>query len=317
MSQSHDPHPIGVVYKSEPVRGQIWRRVFEAQAPDMALRIWPDVGDTSDVRYLVAWLPPDDLVSSFPKLEVLFSAGAGIDQLDLDNVPSQVRIVRMVDPDLTNSMVEYATFGVLALHRDLPAYLASQRDGRWTPQQVRRAADRTVGIMGLGVLGSALAETLRGFGFRLRGWSASRKSIAGMSTFAGKGEYGEFLAGTDILICLLPLTAGTRGILCASTFAALPRGARLLNVGRGGHLVEADLLSALETGQIDCAVLDVLGQEPPVPDHKLLRHPRVIVTPHIASITHPEPAARRVLEQIRRHRAGLELSDVIDRKRGY
>jgi glyoxylate/hydroxypyruvate reductase len=312
MSQN----PIAVVYKSEPVRGQIWKRIFAAEASDMALRMWPDVGDTGDVRYLVAWLPPDDLGEKFPALEVLFSAGAGIDQLDLDKVPSHVRVVRMIDPDLTNSMVEYATFGVLALHRDIPAYLESQRDGRWSPQQLRRAADRTVGIMGLGVLGSALADTLRRFGFRLRGWSASRKTIAGMSTFAGD-EFDRFLAGCDILVCLLPLTAGTRGILNAATFAALPHGARILNAGRGGHLVEADLLAALETGQIDCAVLDVLGHEPPAPDHPLLRHPRVIVTPHIASVPHPEPAARRVIEQIRRHRAGLELADVVDRRRGY
>jgi glyoxylate/hydroxypyruvate reductase A len=306
-----------VVYKSDPVRGQVWKRIFEAEAPDMALAIWPDTGDTSDVRYLVAWLPPEDLASRFPSLEVLFASGAGIDQLDLDKVPDGVRIVRMVDRDLTVSMVEYAVFGVLALHRDIPVYLEDQRLGHWEPRQVRRAADRGVGIMGLGVLGTALAEGLRGFGFRLRGWSASRKAIAGMSTYVGDSELGEFLSGCDILVCLLPLTAHTRSILRASTFASLPRGARLLNVGRGGHLVEADLLSALDTGQIDCAVLDVLAQEPPPPDNPLLRHPRVIVTPHIASITHPEPSARRVIAQIRRHRAGQALADEVDRKRGY
>ena len=290
---------IGVVYKADPVRGQVWARIFAQEAPEMELRLWPDVGDTSEVRYLVAWLPPDALPRRFPKLEVLFSTGAGIDQLNLARLPSHIAVVRMVDPDLTASMVDYAMFGVLALHRDIPFYLDAQRHGCWAPRQVRRAADRTVGIMGLGVMGLALTRALQGYGFSLRGWSTSRKAIFGMDCFAGEGEFRTFLAGCEILVCLLPLTEATRGILNAATLAALPRGARLLNVGRGGHLVEADLLSALETGQIDCAVLDVLAQEPPPPEHPLLRHPRVIVTPHIASVTHPEGAARRVLEQIR------------------
>jgi glyoxylate/hydroxypyruvate reductase A len=151
----------------------------------------------------------------------------------------------------------------------------------------------------------------------MRGWSASPKTIAGMQTFAGDAELPAFLAGCDILVCLLPLTPRTTGILGAETFAALPRGARLLNVGRGGHLAEPDLLAALRSGQIDCAVLDVLATEPPPADHELFRHPRVIVTPHIASVTHPAPAARRVIAQIRRHRAGEPLEDVIDRSRGY
>jgi glyoxylate/hydroxypyruvate reductase len=308
---------IGVVYKSDPMRGQVWARIFAQDAPEMELRLWPDIGDSSKVRYLVAWLPPDDLPRRFPKLEVLFSTGTGIDQLNFAGLPPHIAVVRMVDPDLTASMVDYATFGVLALHRDIPFYLDAQRQGRWAPRQVSRAADRTVGIMGLGVMGLALTRALQGFGFSLRGWSTSRKAIPGMDCFAGEGELRAFLAGCDILVCLIPLTEATRGILNATTFAALPHGARLLNVGRGGHLVEADLLNALETGQIDCAVLDVLAQEPPPTEHPLLRHPRVIVTPHIASVTHPEGAARRVLEQIRRHSAGEALSDAIDRKRGY
>jgi glyoxylate/hydroxypyruvate reductase A len=254
---------IGVVYKSDPVRGQVWARIFAQEAPEMELRLWPDVGDTSEIRYLVAWLPPDHLPSRFPKLEVLFSTGAGIDQLDLARLPPHIAVVRMVDPDLTTSMVDYAMFGVLALHRDIPFYLNAQRQGCWAPRQVRRAADRTVGIMGLGVMGLALARALQGFGFSLRGWSAAPKAIPGMDCFAGEGEFRTFLAGCEILVCLLPLTEATRSILNAATFAALPRGARLLNVGRGGHLVEADLLKALQTGQIDCAVSGCLGAGAP------------------------------------------------------
>ena len=152
---------IGVVYKSDPVRGQVWERIFAQEAPEMELRLWPDIGDSSEVRYLVAWLPPDDLPRRFPRLEVLFSTGAGIDQLNFAGLPPHVAVVRMVDPDLTASMADYAIFGVLALHRDIPFYLDAQRQGRWAPRQVSRAADRTVGIMGLGVMGLALARACR------------------------------------------------------------------------------------------------------------------------------------------------------------
>jgi glyoxylate/hydroxypyruvate reductase A len=214
-------------------------------------------------------------------------------------------------------MVEYAVCGVLALHRDIPIYLRDQRQGQWAPLPVRRAVDRSVGIMGLGVLGAALANALAPFGFKLRGWSRSRRTVDGMETFAGAGEFHTFLGGSEILVVLLPLTDSTRGILDAAAFTALPHGARLLNVGRGGHVVEADLLEALASGRVDCAMLDVLAEEPPPEDHPLMCHPRVIVTPHIASATYPVTAARHVIEQIRRREAGLPLLDVIDRRRGY
>lgn len=308
---------VGIVYKSDPVRGQVWKDIFEAELPFASFRMWPEIGQASDVEYLIAWTTPPDLEGTFPNLKILFGVGAGIDQLDLEAIPERVQIVRMVDPDLTRGMVEYATSSVLALHRDLPHYIADQRAGRWQPRPVRRAAERRVGIMGLGVLGRALIDALRPFGFPLRGWSASPKAIPDVETFAGNGQLPAFLSGCDILVCLLPLTDDTRGLLCASTFGHLPKGAKLLNVARGGHLVEADLLDALSSGQIDCAILDVLQHEPPVSDHPLLKHPRVVVTPHIASATHPASAARRVCRLIEQHRAGLPLEDVVDRRRGY
>jgi glyoxylate/hydroxypyruvate reductase A len=306
-----------IVYKSDPVRGESWRRLFRAEAPELAFHIWPETAPAADVRYLVAWVPPPDIATQFPNLEIIFSTGAGADQFDLATIPDHVQVVRLVDVELTRSMVEYAVFAVLALHRDIPAYLADQRQGRWHALPIARATQRTVGIMGLGVLGSAIAEALRGFGFRLRGWSASRKHIPDMATFAGRDELAAFLGECEILMCVLPLTRETRGILCAATFAALPRGARLISIGRGGHLVEADLVDALRSGQVDCAILDVLDQEPPPADHPLLADPKVLVTPHIASGAHPESAARRVMELIARHRAGRPLENVIDRRRGY
>jgi len=171
--------------------------------------------------------------------------------------------------------------------------------------------------MGLGVLGRAAAEALRDLGFAVRGWSASEKAIPGVACFAGPDALPGFLGACEILACLLPLTDATRGLLDAEVFSALPAGARLVNVGRGGHVVEADLLAALESGQVSAAMLDVLGTEPPAPDHPLLRHPRVMLTPHVASATHPESAARQVIQVIRRHLDGLPIEHVVDRRQAY
>jgi len=305
-----------LLYKSDPVRGAVWDRVFREEAPDIALQVWSPEAP-SDAAYLVAWLPPEDLAQSVPRLEVLFGLGAGVDHLALDRLPPRVQLVRMVDPDLTRSMVEYVLYAVLALHRDIPAYLADQREGRWAPRPVRRSADRTVGVMGLGVLGRAAAKALHGLGFSVRGWSASEKSIPGVSCFAGPEALPEFLGACEILVCLLPLTDATRGLLDAEVFGALPAGAGLVNVGRGGHVVEADLLAALNSGQVSAAVLDVLATEPPPPDHPLLRHPRVMLTPHVASATHPDSAARQVIRAIRRHQDGLPMENVVDRRQAY
>jgi glyoxylate/hydroxypyruvate reductase A len=306
-----------IVYKSDPVRGEVWRQVFAAELPDVAFRMWPETGPAEDVEYLVAWIPPLDLATTFPRLKVLFGIGAGIDQLDLAVVPSSVAVVRTVDPELTRSMVEYALFGVLALHRDMPFYLKEQQSGRWSPKPVVQSRNRVVGIMGLGVLGKAVATTLADFGFAVRGWSASPKSIPGITSFTGGDQLPAFLSACNILVCLLPLTDQTRGIVASTTLDLLPRGASLVNIGRGSHVAEADLLTALQSGRISCAILDVLGSEPPDPDDPLFRHPNVLVTPHIASTTHPDSAARQVIAAIKRHRAGLPLDNAIDRDRGY
>lgn len=316
MSATATGGPV-LVYKSDARRGEVWKRVFAAEMPEVDFRFWSSSVETLDATYLVAWTPPDRLQAAFPRLEVLFSVGAGVDQLNLSAIPGHVQTVRMIEPGLSRSLTEYALFGVLALHRDVPLYLADQREGRWSPRPVVVSTDRVVGIMGLGVLGRAVAEAVRDLGFQVRGWSGSSKTIDGVATFSGEGERAAFLGGCDILVCLLPLSDRTHGILSAEIFAALPAGARLLNIGRGGHLVENDLLAALESGHVSSAVLDVLGKEPPPADHPLLRHPRVMITPHVAGTTFPETAARRVIEAIRRHRAGKPLDNVVERSRGY
>ena len=305
------------LYKSAAERGAVWAQHFAAHVPDVPFRIWPDIGDPAAVRYLAAWTLPEDLATAFPNLEVLFCVGAGVDQLDLSRVPAGITVVRMIEPGLVDGMVEYVTLAVLALHRDWPAYLAQQRGRQWKALPVRRAASRRVGVMGMGVLGCAVLAKLRYFGFPCAGWSRTMRSAEGIECFAGAESLPPFLARTDVLVSLLPLTESTRGLLDRRVFEALPPGAALVSVGRGAQVVQEDLLAALDAGRLSAAILDVTSHEPLPQEHPLWAHPRVIITPHIASETQPESSARAILENVLRHRRGEPLVGVVDRSRGY
>jgi glyoxylate/hydroxypyruvate reductase A len=305
------------VYKADPVRGAEWAHLFAAKAPDIPFHIWPDTGDAQQVRYLAAWLPPADIERTFPKLEVLFSTGAGIDQIDLAALPPDLPVVRLAEPGVVSGMVEYVTMAVLALHRQLPAYIRQQREARWAAHRVQPAAKRRVSVLGLGVLGCAVLQQLRGFGFKLAGWSRTRRQLEGVACYAGRNELPAMLADTDILVCLLPLTPETRGILGTALFQQLPRGAALVHAGRGAQLDHHALLVALESGWLSEAVLDVTEPEPLPGNHPLWAHPKVLLTPHVASMTQPETAVHLVLDNIRRHQAGAPLVGLVDRTRGY
>ena len=305
------------LYKANPTRGLEWARFFASRAPDLPFRIWPDIGDPAEVRYLAVWAPPENIAATFPNLELVFSVGAGVDQFDVSRLPPHVPLIRMLEPGITESMLEYATMAVLALHRDLVHFIAQQREQTWREIQITRAAKRRVGVMGLGKLGQAVLERLKPFGFPLAGWNRSPRTIEDVSCYAGEQALPDFLAQTDILVCLLPLTGETRGILNAGLFEAMPRGAQLVNVGRGGHLVEADLIEALDRGVLSAAVLDVAEPEPLPAGHPFWSHPRILLTPHIASMTTPETAVEYVLDTIGRHRRGEALPGRVDRQRGY
>lgn len=308
---------MSFVYKADPARGRVWADVFAREAPEMAFRVWPDVGDASQVRFLAAWEPPPKLAEHFPHLELLFSTGAGVDQFDLAALPPDLPIVRMIEPGIVNGMVEYVCWAVLGLHRDMPQYQRQQAQQQWQPRPVRPAAKRRVGVLGLGSLGQAVLGQLRGLGFDCAAWSRSRRQVDGVRCHAGIDELPGFLTGTDILVCLLPLTADTRGFLDAQLFAALPPGACLVHVGRGPQLVEQALLDALASDHLAHAVLDVCEPEPLPAGHPLWSHPKVWLTPHIASMTQPETAALAVIENLRRFAAGQPLSGLVDRRLGY
>jgi glyoxylate/hydroxypyruvate reductase A len=308
---------MSFVYKADPERGEEWRALFRQLAPDMPFYIWPETGPAHEVRYLAVWEPPDRLMERFPDLELLFSVGAGVDQLEGAGIPEHVPVVRMTEPGIAQDMAEYVTLAVLALHRDWPLYLARQRQQVWQEQRNVPASRRRIGVLGLGMLGRQALRQLQPFGFPLAGWSRSGGEIEGVEVFAGEAQLPAFLARTDILVCLLPLTDQTRGLLNRQLFAHLPEGAALVNVGRGAHLVNDDLLAALNEGQVRAAVLDVCDPEPLPKDHPFWHDPRILVTPHVASMTRPETAVTTLLEVIAQHRAGLPLNGLVDRRKGY
>ncbi|MCW1875028.1 glyoxylate/hydroxypyruvate reductase A [Erwinia sp. INIA-01] len=308
---------MNIVYKSEPERGRKWASLLADLAPGASFRQWPEVGNAEEVEYLVAWQPPENIMQQFPNLKVLFSVGAGADQFDYASLPPSLPVVRMIEPGLTQGMVEYVTFAVLGLHRDMPRYLQQQSKEIWQAHSMRSAADCRIGVMGLGNLGEAVLKPLVAMGFDCGGWNRSPRDLPGVRCWTGEAQLSEFLARTDILICLLPLTASTEGILNADLFRQLPRGASLVQVGRGPQLDHDALLAVLDEQHLAAAVIDVTVPEPLPAGHRFWQHPQIWLTPHIASQTQPESAVVALLENIRRFERGETMVGLVDREKGY
>jgi glyoxylate/hydroxypyruvate reductase A len=309
---------MAILFRSGPAATARWQPLLGALMPGRDIRFWPEVGDKAAIEYALVWQPPPRLLASLPNLKLIFGLGAGIDHLLRDpELPRHVPIVRLVDPYMTDAMSEYVALSVLRLHRQDLDYLAQQRAGMWEEREQKNAAERPVGILGFGTLGQDAGRKLQALGFPVGGWSRSAKAIDGFETFSGPDGLDALLGRSEILVCLLPLTAETAGILNARTFARLPRGAGIVNAGRGGHVVEEDLIPALDAGQLSGAALDVFREEPLPADHPFWRHPRIIVTPHVAAETHPPTAAPIIGEAIRRFEAGLPVPNVVDLTRGY
>src|SRR5438552_8449486 len=266
---------MAILFRSTPAATARWRPLLRELMLEHEFRFWPEIGDPADIEYAMVWQPPPGLLASLPKLRLICGLGAGMDHLLRDpDLPRHIPIVRLVDPYMTDAMSEYVALSVLRLHRQDLDYLGQQREAVWRELERKNAAERRVGILGFGTLGQDAGRKLKALGFDVAGWSRGPKEIPGFATYAGPAGFDAMLARSEILVCLLPLTAETTGILNGAAFARLPHGAGLVNAGRGGHLVEADLIPALDGGQLSGAVLDVLGEEPLPGGHPFWRHPR-------------------------------------------
>ena len=308
---------MALLFLSPDDPAEAWRAELQERIPDLDVRIWPEVGDPADINIALVWRPPPGELARYPNLRAILSLGAGIDGLIADPDLPDVPLARMVDPSLTRTMTEYVLLAVLRHHREFDRFERAQQARDWAYAFPPQVADRRVGILGLGELGSAAAQALVAHGFEVLGWSRSPKALHGVVSYAGRSELHNFLHRTDILVCLLPLTADTVGILDTATFAALPHGACVINVARGQHLVEDDLVKALDSGHLAGATLDVFREEPLPLASPLWTHPKVLVTPHVASYSLPATAAEGVAANIRRVLAGEPLLHQVDRARGY
>ncbi|MEK9662486.1 MAG: glyoxylate/hydroxypyruvate reductase A [Alphaproteobacteria bacterium] len=309
-----------LLFVSEVDRADWWQNELASASPGLEVRAWPDIGDPADIHYVLAWKPRQGVLAGLPNLKAIFSLGAGVDHIFADpDLPRSVPVTRIVDADLTAGMSEYVLLHTLRHHRNQRAFDQQQRDHVWDMRmgEIRQAWERRVSILGLGEIGSDAAVKLSVVGFKVAGWSRSPKAMRGIDCYHGADGLEVMLGQTDILVCLLPLTPATTGILNAETFAAMPRGGCIINAGRGGHLVEEDLIPALDSGQLASATLDVFATEPLPADHPFWDHPAVTVTPHNASITDPRSVAAQVAENIRRHRAGEPLLNLVDPEAGY
>jgi glyoxylate/hydroxypyruvate reductase A len=295
---------------------EAWRDAFRAALPQARLHVWPDAPD--EVDYALVWRPPPELFERVRIARAIANLGAGADALlALPTLPQGVQVLRLTDAGMAEQMAEYATLAVLAAYRERDAYAAQQRERRWHPRPRLPKATFQVGVLGMGVLGRAVVDALRPFGFPLAGWSRRARGVPGVAMHAGADGLAPLLASTRVLVAMLPSTPATRGLLDAATLRRLPRGAHVVNVGRGDLVVEQDLLALLDDGHLAGATLDVFGEEPLPADHPFWHHPRIVVTPHVSAATLIDVSARQVAERIAAHMRGEPVAGVVDRDVGY
>jgi len=300
-----------------------WKGRFDEVLSDRRVLMLPEMAfDPAEIHYAAVWKPAPGELAAFPNLRVIFNLGAGVDALMADQSLPKVPLVRVAVADLMFRMTEYVVLHVLMHHRQELYLRASQREKRWAPRAQWPAAAISVGIMGLGTLGANAAAALRHLGFRVSGWSRSRKEIDGIACFHGEAGMEPFLRATDILVSLLPLTPETRHILNRALFAKLNRNSPLgapvlINAGRGGLQNENDILACLDDGTLGAASLDVFEKEPLPADSPFWTHPKVMLTPHNAADTDPDEISKYVARQIERFEAGGALENVVDPGRGY
>lgn len=295
-----------------------WPELQRALPGERLLRDRSELAAGEAIDIALAANPRPAALADLPGLRLIQSLWAGVDRLLADtSVPVDVPLARMVDPAMNEAMAETALWAVLSLQREFFAYARQQREPAWRQLPQRRADETTVTVLGLGQMGRTCALRLAGNGYRVQGWSRGETKIAGIATFAGEAALLPALADADVVVNLLPLTSATRGLFNARTFARMRQGAALVNLARGAHVVDADLLDALASGQLGHAVLDVFATEPLPAAHPFWSHPRVTVLPHVAALTDPRSAALVVARNVIALREGRALENLVDRSRGY
>jgi len=294
-----------------------WRDTFAEKLPDLELRVWPDAGEAADIEYLAFMAPDFDVLPAFPNLKAMFSRSAGVEAfVDHPKLP-KVPLGKMEPPGGDPMMTEYVVMHVLRFHRDMPGYQEAQANREWRRTRIVRPEERRVGFLGYGMMAKAPALVLKSLGFPVSAWVRSPREQEEVPIFHGRDQLERFLNQTDIAVCLLPLTRETEGIFCARTFAMMPRGAMLVNVGRGKHVVEADLIRALDSGQLSYAALDALWPEPLPTDSPLWLHPKITVMPHVARRPTVPQLVTEIAANIRSLQAGGGLLQEIDVAMGY
>ncbi|WHZ13121.1 MAG: D-3-phosphoglycerate dehydrogenase [Burkholderiaceae bacterium] len=292
-----------------------WLELLRAALPQARVSVWQPGAPAAD--YAVVWFPPQRFMAEQPGLRAIFNIGAGVDALMKLDLPAAARVVRLDDAGMSVQMAEYVCHAVIRHYRELDAYAAAVAQGEWAFRRPLPRADFPVGIMGLGVLGQRVARSLAGFEFPLTGWSRTSHEIPGMRCFAGEAQLHAFLAATRVLVCLLPLTPETEGILCRDTLSLLRPGGYLINVARGGHLVEEDLIPLIAGGQLAGATLDVFRTEPLPAEHPFWRHPAITITPHMSARTLRAETVAQIASKIEALERGEAIAGVVDRQVGY
>lgn len=295
---------------------ELWRNAIHAIDPDIDIRIWPDYGNPDDIIFALSWQHPSGVFNQFPHLKTISSMGAGVDHIIFDDsIAADIAIARVIDENLCSAMSDYLLACLYSIKQHLFRYQHDQQQAQWHPR--KPYPELHVGVMGLGEIGSFVCQRLQNSGFKVSGWAQSQHQIENVHCFLGEADKNTFLQNLNVLICLLPLTKATTGILNDNLFQSLPQGAHIINVARGDHLVEKDLLNNMTTGQIRSAILDVFQQEPLPSSHPFWNHPQIVVTPHISSLSQPESIAAQIVTNYHHTVENQSLIHHIDRIKGY
>ena len=292
-----------------------WVQGLQAALPQVRVSAWTPGAPTAD--HAVVWAPPQQFIDEQPGLQTLFNIGAGVDALLKLRLPSELQVVRLDDAGMSVQMAEYVTQAVIRHFREFDAYAADTQAGRWSYRKPRSRADFPVGVMGLGVLGARVAQALRVFDYPVNGYSRHPKALEGVRCFAGPEQLGDFLQASRILVNLMPLTPETENLLNRATLSQLQPGGYLINVARGHHLVEEDLIALIDSGQLAGATLDVFRTEPLPAEHPFWRHPKITVTPHTSARTLREESIAQIAGKMLALQRGEPIRGVVDRQRGY